>query len=99
MSESTAQNSPSNEAPKSVAGRCEVCESPYPDSTYQGHCKERSPFPGLCLGCFMGVTQLELFYTRATVSAESPGGRTVMGPWAQLWLKKILKDPRAIYAD
>jgi hypothetical protein len=43
----------------------------------------------VCIGCWVGSVQLELFLTRAQGMASTP-----MGDWTSGWLREIVKDPR-----
>lgn len=51
------------------------------------HIREPCGMGDLCLGCFVGSTQLELWLLRAT-------DRTIMGAWAEGALRFIAKNPK-----
>jgi hypothetical protein len=44
------------------------------------------PIMGMCLGCFVFVTEMRLWLLRA-------GGHELMGDWTSGWLKEILSNP------
>lgn len=76
--------------------KCDICQNDMrPPVDPNQHVRERSPFPDLCMGCFVAQTQLELFIVRATIKTKKyPEGMSIMGPWERGWLLEILKDPR-----
>ena len=66
---------------------CALCgqERRKPDTLTEHHL-ETSWRPDLCLGCATAVLELEKFLIRAR-------DRTMLGPWAEGYLREILADP------
>lgn len=75
--------------------KCDVCGHEMREQSPKLHVREKSPWPHRCLGCWTAQTGLELFLIRGTGSEDGEElGPSVMGPWAEGWLREILKDPR-----
>ncbi len=71
---------------------CRVCEKALREPTPERHVAERSIFGDLCLGCFVAIVELEKFLLRAH-------DRTMMGAWAEGYLRAVLKDPKRFRGD
>ncbi len=68
--------------------KCRICDQEIKGPSRDAHHLEQSPIGAdMCLGCWMGAHNLEMFLSRGT-------GRSIMGDWTAGWLREILKDPR-----
>ena len=65
---------------------CAICGNPITIPTADHHTRERSPMdPQLCLGCWLGSVELELWYVRATE-------RNVWSLKVQEWMRQFIEE-------